>query len=91
MPDDVETSDEEELAVDEAVHSSPRYGSESNPVTLDETDDSHPRGAQKAHPLVIDDDDDDEFSDDGLNGHPQDTSMSIILCGSPVRLWKLLC
>jgi hypothetical protein len=90
VPDDVETSDEEELAVDEAVHSSPRYGSESNPVTLDETDDSHSRGAQKAHPLVIDDDDD-EFSDDGFNGHPQDTSMSTIFCGSPMKLWRSLC
>lgn len=75
VPDDVETSDEEDLVVDEAMRSPPRYGSETNPVTLDDSDSPRPRGSQKAHPLVIDDDDDDEVSGDELNSHLHDTSM----------------
>lgn len=39
VPDDTETSDEDELELMEVAHPTPRYGTQTNPVTIDDADD----------------------------------------------------
>lgn len=52
VPDDVETSDEEDVEVDEGLSCSPHYGTQAYPVTLDEGNVSN---SQKAQVELIED------------------------------------
>ncbi|KAF1970014.1 hypothetical protein BU23DRAFT_220084 [Bimuria novae-zelandiae CBS 107.79] len=67
VPEDIESSDEEEVEVNEALSCSPRYGSQTNPVTIEDADE-----AQKSDLT-----DDDEFDDDELEEDLQDTTIPL--------------
>ena len=72
VPDDVETSDEEDVEINEGLSCAPRYGTQANPVTLDE---GSVNNSQKEH---VDPAEDEAFHDE-LDLEIQDTTRKFYI------------
>lgn len=73
-----ESSDEEEVEVDEDMSCPPHYGTQGNPFTIDDVDESHLSEAEepaKVHEVPANISNDDGFDDDQLDKDLQDTTL----------------
>lgn len=81
VPDEIESSDEEEIEVNESLSCPPRYGTQANPVTLEEAETTRPSSEADDTPSILIDDD--ELNDDELENDLQDISKLFIFTPVP--------